>query len=138
MKKSPLTAEARTVLEEYGLDFSALQDGMLFHYDSGETILDQWTPVESLFILLNGKVKVRMFAANGKDLTLCYYMDSGILGDVEFVQADRSASATSIAVFQTDCIAIPLQLNRAYLGRNAVFMNHVAKGLSSKLIDSSY
>lgn len=56
MKKSLLTAEARTVLEEYGLDFSALQDGMLFHYDSGETILDQGTPVQSLFILLNGKV----------------------------------------------------------------------------------
>lgn len=138
MKKSPLTPRACAVLAEYGLDFSVLENSMLFRYDSGETILKQGTPVEALFVLLNGKVKVHMLAANGKDLTLCYYLDSGILGDVEFVQEDPSASATSVAVFQTDCIAIPLKSNRETLNRNVMFMNHVAKGLSEKLINSSY
>lgn len=138
MKKSPLTQKECAVLAEYGLDFSALRNSMLFHYDAGETILHQGTPVECLLVLLNGKVKVRMLAANGKDLTLCYYMDSGILGDVEFVQADQTASATSVAVFQTNCIAVPLKLNQDYLSHSVMFMNHVAKGLSTKLLNSSY
>lgn len=138
MKKSPLSPTACAVLVEYGLDYSILRNCMLVHYDSGETILNQGTPVESLLVLLNGKAKVGMLAANGKDLTLCYYMDSGILGDVEFVQADQTASATSVAVFQTDCISIPLNLNRDYLAHSVMFMNHVAKGLSTKLLNSSY
>lgn len=138
MKKHPITIESNSALKEYGLDFNSLQDCMLCRFDSGEVILNQGDPVKHLFIVLRGKIKVCMLAANGKDLTLCYYIASGILGDIEFVQEDKSASATSIAAFASDCIRIPLNHNQEYLIHNITFMNQVARGLSTKLLNSSY
>ncbi|MEM1485569.1 cyclic nucleotide-binding domain-containing protein [Oscillospiraceae bacterium PP1C4] len=138
MIKHPITAESNSDLKEYGLDFSYLQDCVLCRFDSGEVLINQGEQVEHLFIVLQGKIKVCMLAANGKDLTLCYYIASGILGDVEFVQENKSASATSIAAFACDCIRIPLNLNQEYLIHNISFMNQLASGLSTKLLNSSY
>ncbi|MDD4843756.1 MAG: cyclic nucleotide-binding domain-containing protein [Anaerotignum sp.] len=138
MIKCPITAESNSDLKEYGLDFCSLQDCVLCSFDSGEVLLNQGDPVEHLFIVLRGKIKVCMLAANGKDLTLCYYIANGILGDVEFVQENKSASATSIAAFPSACIRIPLNLNQEYLIHNITFMNQVARGLSTKLLNSSY
>jgi CRP-like cAMP-binding protein len=138
MIKYPITADSNYDLKEYGLDLSYLKDCAVCRLDSGEVLLNQGDPVEYLFIVLRGKIKVCMLAPNGKDLTLCYYISSGILGDVEFVQENKSASATSIAAFACDCIRIPLNLNQEYLMHNIKFMNQLANGLSTKLLNSSY
>lgn len=137
MIKHPTTEETNATLKEYGLDLGSIQDCALCRFSSGEVLLNQGIPVEHLFIVLQGKVKVCMLAANGKVLTLCYYITSGILGDVELVQSDKCASATSIAVVPSNCIRIPLNLNQGYLMNNITFMNRVARGLSTKLLNSS-
>lgn len=137
MTKLQLTTEANSILKKYGLDVRSLNNCALYTFDPGELILSQGEAVENVFIVLQGKVKVCMLAANGKDLTLCYYIDSGILGDIEFMQDDKSASATSIAAILSVCISIPLRSNEEYLTHNNVFMNLLARGLSTKLLKSS-
>lgn len=137
MTKQPITEEGRAILETYGMDLKAIVDGALCHFEAGETILKQGELVEHLFIVILGKIKVCKLAANGKDLTLCYYISNGILGDVEFLQEDKAAAATSIVATPTQCIRIPVTLNVDYLMHNITFMNQVAKGLSAKLLNSS-
>lgn len=137
MTKQPITEANGTALKEYGLDARALHDCMLCNLETGDIILNQGKPVDNLFIVLQGKIKVCMLAGNGKDLTLCYYLSNGILGDIELMQEDRTASATSAAALPSVCIAIPLSNNSAYLMNNIVFMNQVARGLSAKLLKSS-
>lgn len=138
MTKLPFTTEANLTLKKYGLDLSSLNDCALCTFEPGEVILNQGKSVENVFIVLQGKVKVCMLAANGKDLTLCYYIDSGILGDIEFMQDNKSASATSIAAIPSVCIRIPVGLNEENLTHNIVFMNLLARGLSTKLLNSSH
>jgi CRP-like cAMP-binding protein len=137
MTRHPITKEEEIILKEYGINLKDLQDCALCQFEAGETILKQGSLVEHLFIVVQGKIKVYKLAANGKDLTLCYYISSGILGDVELVQEDKSASATSIVDTPSYCIQIPLALNRAYIIGNIAFMNQVAKGLSAKLLNSN-
>jgi len=137
MKTLQPSEKSSAALHAYGIDAAMVHGIALCRYDSGEILLKQGAPVEHLYLVLHGKIKIRMLAANGKDLTLCYYISSGILGDVELVQEDKSASATSIVVLPSDCIRIPLTRNWTYLHHNIVFMNQVAKGLSTKLLNSS-
>ncbi|WP_313524612.1 cyclic nucleotide-binding domain-containing protein [Anaerotignum sp.] len=138
MVKHPISGESNADLKEFGLDCNHLKDCAICSFESGEVILNQGNEVEYLFIVLRGKIKVCMLAPNGKDLTLCYYISSGILGDVEFVQENKFASATSIAAFACDCIRIPVNLNREYLIHNITFLNQLASGLSTKLLNSSF
>lgn len=137
MTKHPITEEGKSILKEYGIDLNIIRDCALCQFEAGETILKQGTLVEHLFLVVEGKIKVYQLAANGKDLTLCYYISSGILGDVELVQEDKAASATSVVATPSYCIQIPLALNRTYILNNIVFMNQVAKGLSAKLRNSN-
>lgn len=137
MKKTSTITAQNLLLEQYGLNLSALHDCTLCTFDYGEVILNQGEPVEYLFIVAQGKIKVSILAANGKDLTLCYYIDSGILGDVEIMQDNKFASATSIAAVPSVCMRIPLAMNEEYLTCNIKFMNLLAKGLSTKLLKSS-
>ena len=137
MIEHSITAAAGAALKEYGLDPDAVNNCSLCNFEAGDIIFKQGSPVEHLFIVLNGKIKVCLLAGNGKDLTLCFYVSSGILGDVEFMQEDKSASATSIAVLPSACIKIPSSRNFRHLHDNTQFMNQVAKGLSTKLQNSS-
>lgn len=137
MIEHTITTEVNLTLKNHGLDLSLLHECTLCTFDSSEVIIKQGAIVENLFIVLHGKIKVCMFAANGKDLTLCYYISNGILGDVEFVQQNKSASATSIATYPSNCIKIPLASNQEYLAHNIMFMNLLSTGLSTKLLNSS-
>lgn len=133
----PMTSDGKSVLKEYGLLLNDLNGCALCHFEAGEVILNQGMLVDRLFIVIQGKVKVCMLAGNGKDLTLCYYVSSGILGDIELMQEDRSASATSITALPSTFIRIPLSQNLSYLKSNIIFMNQIATGLSTKLLNSS-
>lgn len=137
MKKYSIIESQMDVLRAYGLELGKLSGCTLCKFANGDIMLTQGRQVEQLFLVVEGKVKVCMLAPNGKNLTLCYYVSSGILGDVELMQEEKTASATSIAILPTTCITIPLLKNLKYLTNNLVFMNWVAKGLSDKLLNSS-
>lgn len=136
MKISALTPSAITSLNKYGLDPNRLTGCALFSFASGETIIEQGRPVERLFIIQNGEIKVCMLAKNGKDLILSYYANRGVLGDVELMQRDRAGSATSVAAIPAGCIGVPLVENEAYLLSNSAFLCCIARGLSDKLLSS--
>lgn len=136
MRNEALSPEAAAVLKGYGLEPERLSGCALCRFESGETVIAEGAPVEKLYIVLGGRIRVGMTAANGRALTLCYYVSDGILGDVELVMKGRAGSATSAAVRPSDCIAIPLDANAAYMTGCAPFMNRVAAELAAKLLNS--
>lgn len=137
MKTRQIAPEENSILKKYGIDLDTMHDCVACRYEAGEIIFSQGQPIEYLYIILQGKINVCMLAANGRDLTLCHFISSGILGDVELVMEDKAASATSIADLTSDCIRIPLFRNLELLTNSITFMNQVAKGLSMKLLNSS-
>ena len=138
MTKHPLAPSEQIQIRKYGLDPALLQDCFLCYFDAGEVLLTQGDHVEQIFLVLNGKIRVCMLAGNGKDLTLCFYLSQGILGDIELVQDDKLASATAVASLPSACILIPIASNAEYLKNCIGFMNQIASELARKLLGSSY
>ena len=129
--------EINQQLLEYGIQLGKLTGYELCQYNLDDTLLKQGEEIKHIFIVLSGNVKVCVLAENGKDMILSHYLSKGIMGDIEFLQEDKSASATSIAFSAVNCLKIPLPANFEYLTNNIIFMNHLAKGLSSKLLKSN-
>lgn len=138
MTKQPICSFDQSMIRKYGLDPALLQDCFLCRFQAGDILLTQGEAVEQIFLVLNGKIRVCMLAGNGKDLTLCFYLSQGILGDIELVQADKYASASAVAVLPTTCILIPLTSNAEYLKSCIDFMNQISSELARKLLGSSY
>ena len=101
-------SEEREVLLTYGLEERGLVNCRVHIYESGEYVLRQGSPIESFFVVIKGTAKVCVNAENGKSLVLCSYVSEGILGDIELMLDEETASTTVIAASQLSCIAIPI------------------------------
>lgn len=136
-KNKELTNEEQKAMEKHGIDPDIFQNCRICSFKSGEIIFRQGVTVKNLYIILKGKIKVCILAPNGRDLTLSYYLSSGILGDVELLLDEKTASTTAVVELPSECIEIPLDSNASLITGNITFMNEVAKGLSKKLLKSS-
>ena len=74
---------------------------------------------------------------NGSNLILSYYVSGGILGDIELLTNDYTATVTVITLSEVTCVKIPIEKNLDYLTQNLSFIRELATGLTIKLQDSS-
>lgn len=136
MTKTPWTEDVAATLQEYGLALPEVSGCVLCQFESGEIIFQQDTLVNQLYLVVDGKVKVCTMAENGRDIILCYYISSGILGDIELMQTDKTAPATTCVALPSRLVRIPFQHNLPYLFQNTAFMKQLARGLATKLRSS--
>lgn len=137
MKKSYLNEKHRDILAEYSLDETQLDNCSVLTYAKGESVFYAGNMSNSLIIVTSGRAKVLAAANNGKNLVICYYASSGLMGDMEMMSDSKVASATVIALSDFECINIPYHNNIDKLRTNNLFMNKLAQSLSDKLVNSS-
>lgn len=119
---------------EMGLSAQKLVNCQLNCYEAGEYILHEGDPLHFLFVIISGTVKVCVDGKNGKNLTFCNYISSGILGDVGFMLNQYVSTTTVIATTDFSCIAIPLIPNVGILKESPGFLNYVGRELAMKLV----
>ncbi|EOH93662.1 Crp/Fnr family transcriptional regulator [Enterococcus pallens] len=136
MENYQLTEVHRKLLEKYGL--SDMDTRCFIHwYKAGETIHNEGEPYQHLIMLVSGKAKVCTTASNGKDLVLSYYVSGGLIGDMELASTTNTGTASVVALSPVECLVIPYQHQRNFLLENLTFVQHLARGLSEKLLLSS-
>lgn len=133
-----LREEQKEILKQYGLEERKLRGIACVQYEQGETIMEEGTPLKSLMIISRGEIRVSTDAANGKNLILCYYVSSGILGDMEFLTDHPDVyNQVSAEADDVEVIDIPFEMNRQYLMNSLSFIRTLAKGTAEKLVQSS-
>ncbi|MGL4736949.1 MAG: Crp/Fnr family transcriptional regulator, partial [Cellulosilyticaceae bacterium] len=138
MRKGRITHSHLEKLYAYGIEVENQASLEVHRYGKGEVILRQGLPMDYLLFVVSGKAKVYASAANGRDLLLSYYIADGIVGDVELMVGDYTASTTMVALTEFTCIALPFAAWEQVLRTNIVFVNHVGQSLATKLIRSSH
>lgn len=137
MEKANLTQRDNQLLKAYQLEAQKLKNICVATYAPGEILFFEGTRNEYLFIITAGQAQVRTTATNGRDLILSYYIEKGLLGDMEMMSDSKKAYATVTAVTAVSCILIPYAKNMEIIKTNNCFMNILAKSLSDKLINST-
>lgn len=137
MQSSRLKKEHIEKLEWYGINNIVLDSCLCLRFEAGETILHQGAPIFNLLIVVAGKAKVCSVSKNGKNLVLCYYISTGILGDIELMTNTYIATTSIIAITDFECIALPYQAYAKDLKDNKAFLNKLGSELSAKLLRSS-
>lgn len=135
---SALQQEQEVILKQYGLNQNQMTGITCIQYEQGETLMEEETVLRSLMIITKGEVRVSTTAGNGKNLILCYYVSSGILGDMEFLTShDQVYNHVSADSDDVEVIDIPYAWNQEYLMNNLAFIRTLAKGTAEKLVQSS-
>ncbi|MEG0177188.1 cyclic nucleotide-binding domain-containing protein [Anaerorhabdus sp.] len=137
MIKAGLTKEHKEMLLTYGLLISNLDSCYVASYKQGEYITQENNLLDWIGIVIQGKAKVCCTSANGKNLVLCYFISSGIIGGLEMMTNTPNATASMIALTDFKCIVIPSKNNCHLLKQNVHFLNQLCFELSNSLVRSS-
>lgn len=133
MKESfDITVEHMARMKEYGLESRFLKGCSIVSYDFGERIIREGSVSGRLLVITRGKAKIGLSSPDGGSLILCFYLSSGILGEVELFlgEDDEGDQNTVTALDDFECISIPVILNRDYLMSNLQFVQSCAYELS--------
>lgn len=129
-------AETRdAALRQCGLEQCGLTGCQTAGYAPGDMILRQGYPLNALYIILAGHVKVCTQTEAGKELTLCRCGPGDILGDVGFMTGCAVATTSVAAIADTACFVIPLSENSERLQNCVPFLNYVGRSLAEKLLN---
>lgn len=105
-------------------------------FKKGEYICNENERMEYLFFLVKGKGKVYVILKNGKSLLLSFYYPLTVIGDIEIVNNCYTSSNIQ-ALEDSYCIALPLNIVREKLLKDAKFLRYVCDSLGWKLQSSS-
>ncbi len=137
MKKLPLKEIHRAVLTEYGLQNIPPEDCCCLHFSAGEEIQREGVPINNLSVIVKGSAKVCSTAPNGKSLILCYGVSAGLIGELELMTGQETATTTVVAITGFECVAINYQDCIRELKTNVLLLNKIGCELAGKLSRSS-
>ncbi|MDD6770759.1 Crp/Fnr family transcriptional regulator [Inconstantimicrobium porci] len=137
MNRIPFKDEYRNILNMYGLEDIAADDCYCIRYKAGEKITEEGTPISKLAFVISGQAKVCRTAVNGRNLTLCYYISEGVIGDIELLLEKGTATSTVVAISDFECITIDYKKGREELKRNIILSNKIGVILAKKISVSS-
>ncbi|ANU11092.1 Crp/Fnr family transcriptional regulator [Planococcus antarcticus DSM 14505] len=104
---------------------------------SGERLLSQGDDSDTLYLLVEGKLKVSMLSPEGKRLILAFKSPFDLVGDIEYVQHCPLINTVE-AVTNTRVIRIPYHVLRKEMGDNAVWLEFLLKTITRKFEMKSY
>lgn len=113
--------------------FSAqtLASSSIVTFPSGAMLCANDHTIESLFVVLKGRVKIYTLSEEGKLRLLRLKTAPSLIGDIEYASG-RNVLHTVEAVGSVTCLRIPFEALRTH-NRTIEFTEHLLRGVSEKL-----
>lgn len=104
----------------------------LYQYSPGDIVLYEGMELQSLLLLVEGKVKVTSSVETGKSLLLRFSQPLSIIGDIELIR-DVPVQSQIEAVNKCLIIGLPIAYIKSYEIDNSKFLHILLNHLSYKL-----
>ena len=133
MEKIAATKRHLEKLKRYGLE--NIEPGSIncYLFSSGEFIVRQEDEIEGLRVITKGKAKACRTSPNGKNLIFCYYVQDGIIGEIELITGVVKTENNIIAVGEVECLIIDDRVIKE-LKTNIKFLTSIGEELSKKML----
>ena len=124
-------------LHHYGLAAlfpSAVSDSMrLEQYPAGRRLFSQGDPADTLYLLVEGKLKISMLSPEGKRLILAFKSPFDIVGDIEYVQKCAFINTVE-AVTDLVLVRVPHHVLELEMSGNAAFQQFLLETVTRKFV----
>ncbi|TWT08107.1 Crp/Fnr family transcriptional regulator [Planococcus sp. CPCC 101016] len=97
----------------------------------GERLLSQGDDPQTLYLLVEGKLKISMLSPEGKRLILAFKSSFDLVGDIEYVQKCPLINTVE-AVTTTQVICIPYKVLRKEMADNALWLQFLLETITRK------
>ena len=134
MEKIAATKRHLEKLKRYGLE--NIEPGSIncYLFSSGEFIVRQEDEIDGLRVITKGKAKACRTSPNGKNLIFCYYVQDGIIGEIELITGVVKTENNIIAVGEVECLIIDDRVIKEELKTNIKFLTSIGEEFSKKML----
>lgn len=108
-----------------------LESSSIVTFPSGAMLCANDQTIESLFVVLEGRVKIYTLSEEGKLRLLRLKTAPSLIGDIEYASG-RNVLHTVEAVGAVICLKVPFEALRTH-NRTVEFTEHLLRGVSEKL-----
>ena len=129
IKRYPIPANGQCPTQWKEYHFPSL---FVAKFEKGEFLYTEGHPIENLFLIESGKVKVCLTSTEGKSLLINFYSKGHLLGDVETVLSQTEAVTSIQAVTKVICYAVPVEEFLQAACQNPDLMRHIAAVLAER------
>lgn len=130
----------RDYLEKYGLDtlvpLEAQPHMTLSHYKPGDWVCSQGETADTLYFLVQGKIKIYTTSIEGRTLILSFKTPLDLVGDIEYVQRCETLNTVE-AVTPVVMLGIQYRWLDRYVGQNATFLRFLLDIITKKFFMKS-
>lgn len=112
-------------------DWDSLKKEFVF-YEINESIYELEAPVNCLYLLVEGTVRVTAPNAGGNDTHITTLCGGTLFGEIEYLLDCPAVSAIS-ALSDVYCIRIPIAANRELLKNDCRFYRHISHMLAERM-----
>ncbi|WP_257347190.1 Crp/Fnr family transcriptional regulator [Pseudalkalibacillus decolorationis] len=110
----------------------------LYQFEKGEKICSQGEPIEHLYILLHGKIKVYTSSVQGKILVLCFKKPLEAIGDIEYIRKSLVVNTVE-SVSRSHVLKIPYSSIDKHGANSVPMLQFLLKVITEKFhIDSNF
>jgi len=110
----------------------------LVSVEAGEHLVTQSDRLSHLYLLVQGKLQVENYDANGMHIVFSFETDFSVIGDLElFSQAQRSVFSSVQAVTDALIFTLPIEVIRERAMHDPAFLTFMCRQLSDKLLNAS-
>lgn len=132
--------ELKTYLKGFGLLQvipEELQPYMsLLRYEAGESVCAQGEIADTLYFLVDGKIKIYTTSSEGKTLVISFKTPLDLIGDIEYIQRCETLNTVE-AVTQVQMLAVPYRWLDRFAAQNAVFLRFMLDIITKKFFMKS-
>ena len=125
------------ILKKYYLENIDKTEIITKTFTKGKSITTEGNIFDYVYLLTSGKAKVCRYGENGRDIILAYYIEEGILGDIELALNSTTLETTSIALSDCHCLILPKEIVLKQLTTNINFSLTLNKILAKKLVNAA-
>ncbi|KAF1302442.1 transcriptional regulator YeiL [Enterococcus saccharolyticus] len=109
-----------------------LAHASIFTFQKNERIQIEGRPLDYLFYIIEGKVKILKTQANGRQMILQFLSAGDFIGELTVVQAETETKDV-VARGQTICLGIPIH-HATSLQNNIAFLQTISQYIGKKLL----
>lgn len=106
-------------------------------FQAGECLFSQGEKADTVYFLVEGKLKVSMLSPEGKRLILAFKTPLDIVGDIEYVRQCAFINTVE-AVMETVVIRIPSQLVRDEMASHTAWLQFLLETITRKFEKKSH
>lgn len=138
IKLSDIDKDLKRAVKDHINLFSLIEDDIRIEFfNDKEHIVNAYTPLTNLYLLVDGKAKISILHEDGHRSIVYFVKPNEMIGELTLIGIEKQTKDV-IAIGSCVCLSVPMDIAKAVLLKDPTFLLLLNKYIGEKLLDRTW